>query len=135
MTLVTRPCDFPSCNRKSRRPGNEAALYSPQLWFPLLQLGNQNADESLHRDAPEGINSHVLTAEHVPVPMRGRNLPIHRWPDTRTVLHLLCPVFPPALGKLLQVHHLLIEWGGGGGGRGDFKGRGRNFKEGACGGI
>ena len=24
MTLDTRPCDFPSCNRKCRRPGNKA---------------------------------------------------------------------------------------------------------------
>ena len=27
MTLVTRPCDFPSCNRESRGPGNEATVH------------------------------------------------------------------------------------------------------------
>ncbi len=28
MTLVPRPCDFPSCNRKSRGPGNEASVHT-----------------------------------------------------------------------------------------------------------
>ena len=98
-------------------------LYQPQLWLSLLKLRYQNIDKSLHRDTPEGINSNVHVSKHVPVPLRSRDLPIHRRLDTRAVLHLFGPMFSPALSKVLQVHHLL-RMGRGGIRRGGIRRRG-----------
>ena len=71
MILVTRPCDFPSCNRESRGPGNEATIALPNslihMQLGVCSLSIQSAMGTHQWNAASGLRA-VITNQLAVIP-------------------------------------------------------------------